>query len=111
MKKICALCLMCFLSIDNWSNEFDPMAPPGFFKEVKKSKNKTVKAKTRYVLNQIMVGPNGNRAMINDQVVTSGSYVKSAKVIKVESNKVVLVQSGKRIVLVLEQAVPKVRHE
>ncbi len=111
MKLIIVLCIVCFFTSHTWSNQFDPMAPPGFAKGVKKSQKKTVKTRTRYILSQIMVRPNGNQAMINDEIVTTGSYVKSARVVKVEPNKVVLDQSGKRIVLVLEYGVPKVRHE
>ncbi len=94
---------------------FDPMAPPGSNQSINetftaKKSSSPRKLKDSYILRQIVIHKKLRSAVINGYVVNEGSYLKNAQVEKIEENRVVIKVSGKRRVLTLELALPKIRH-
>lgn len=102
------LLIVCCCAI---AETYDPMMPAGY--RVKEIKHTVTKLKATppasYVLRQILLSERGNRAVINGYVVKEGSTIAKARVSKIESNKVVLIHSGKQVVLTLNHQIPKVR--
>jgi hypothetical protein len=93
-----------------WADQYDPMAPPGYGNTTKNSTiKKMVENKTYYNLRQIVISDNGNRAVINGYLVKEGEYINSARVMKIEVNKVTLSKAGKVSVIKLNNPVKKVR--
>lgn len=93
---------------------FDPMAPPGVDKSIdevstSKKSSSSRAIKDSYILRQIVIRNNSRSAVINGYVVNVGSFIKNAKVQKIDENSVELKVSGKRRVLILESALPNIR--
>lgn len=78
----------------------DPMRPPGY------GAVSTTKAyrSTSYSLSQILISDERKRAVINETLVSEGSKVDGAKVLKIENNKVILRVDGKSKVLLMSDA-------
>ena len=108
--SMCALCLPAL--------GYDPMAPPGFERgeidSVTASKKPSPKAKTKakasdFVLRQIVIHASSRSAVINGYIVSEGSYIKGARVQRINSNSVELMVLGKKKVLTLEVKLPRIR--
>ncbi len=106
--------LMIFISFSSLA--YDPMAPPGFERgDIDSSSanaNKGIKKKANkaaYTLRQIVIHPTNKSAVINGYVVQEGSYLKGAKVEKININTVELTVLGKPKVLTLEAKLPRIR--
>ncbi|MEY8205076.1 MAG: hypothetical protein RPR40_08350, partial [Bermanella sp.] len=91
---MCALCLPALA--------YDPMAPPGFERgeidSVTASKTSPTKTKDRasdFVLRQIVIHDSSKSAVINGYIVSEGSYIKGARVQRINSNSVELMVLGK----------------
>jgi hypothetical protein len=98
------------LSLSANSNQYDPMAPPGYGPVVKDNIVDRKKVKRYYYnLRQVVISEKGNRAVINGSVLKEGEYINKAKVVKIEANKVTLSKSGKLSVIKLNHPMNKVR--
>lgn len=105
--------LLIVFAANSWG--FDPMAPPGYdlldVDGVNKKEASSIKksVQAEYVLQQIVIKDVSRSAVINGYVVNEGSYLKKARVKKINSNTVILDVSGKEKTLTLESRLPKVR--
>lgn len=52
-----------------------------------------------FVLNGIVISPDGNIALINDQIIRAGDNIEGARVERIEDSRVVLSYEGREIVL------------
>ena len=52
-----------------------------------------------FVVNGIVISPDGNIALINDQIIRAGDNIEDAKVERIEDSRVVLSYHGREIVL------------
>ncbi|NVK40160.1 MAG: hypothetical protein HWE39_02885 [Oceanospirillaceae bacterium] len=108
MKKglLLSLCMIYFGSI---AQQYDPMMPAYFMKKPVAKESAKVKQKTYYQVNQIFLGEHDRRAIVNGEIVRKGDWIRSARVVAIEKDKVLLKQSGKILTLHIEDKIPRVR--
>lgn len=78
----------------------DPTQPPGWLSGKKASPAKKVE-QSKFELQQIMIHPDGNRVVINGQLLKAGDRITGARVAAISKHSVVLIASQKRLTLSL----------
>ena len=103
------LLLSAVVASSAWA--FDPMAPPGFQQKPVGTvvTKKAAKKSPQYVLRQGVIRNDNKSAVINGYVLNEGDYIKGAKVVKIEANKVILEISKKQKILQLKPNIARVR--
>jgi len=105
---------LCFFITTHavWAEFSDPMRPPAFALEkfrLEKIKNKVelnrkpVKSQKKdpWVLNSILYSSQRKHAIINNQLVRKGEFVKGAKLVRLQPDSVRLIKKGKIIDLTI----------
>lgn len=77
------------------SSSFSPLSSDGSPKEEKNPR----KFQPDFVVNGIVISPDGNIALINDQIIRAGDIIEGVRVERIEDSRVVVFYDGQEVVL------------